>query len=553
MGKLKILICVTAVLIANILFSSLVYGINKTGPVYITSIPGQNAVNVKIESSILIKFSKPIKKSANFLKISLKFNRDRAVKYSAYIKSNTLYMKAISKMAYSTTYTVTIPINAVMDSTGVNKKVISIKFKTLAIGAQNIQKQSGKKDSTSVIPVNGQTDSGKDAVKTTPSGVSTNPDSKNKILNIHAFYSGNTKYDNSTESYLKALNTVSFAWLDLKNENGNAILDGNDKTTDFHIPEDYYKPLLVCSENNIPAQITIFSDGETAKSIISDNTLREDLIKKIIENLSIKLLDDKTFDFSGVVIDFEGFRNNDTSEYFNNFLSELKSKLAALNKKLYVVVNVRSYWPGYDYKEILKYADKVILMAHDYEPSTDLSKGDILKYINYNSNDPIFTLAPINKVRAALEDLISSINSKSDMSKIWLQINFGISQWQFNAANADAWNSLDNSVTGKRVNPTYNMLQNRLSNEDGLAVNMYPGYINELESPYLTYYNLQSKTYNFILYEDSRSVKAKIDLSKLEGIDGISLWRLGNVPNINSSLGEKYNMNVWNTILDNAK
>lgn len=390
---------------------------------------------------------------------------------------------------------------------------------------------------------------------TTPQAISVNPDINKKNFNIHAFYSGNTKYDNITEGYLKALSSVSFAWLDLKYENGNVLLDGKDKSTDFHIPQDYNKPLSICNENNIPAQIAIFSDGNTAKAIISDNALRQVLIQKIIENLSIKMLDGQTFDFSGVVIDFEGFRNNDTSEYFDNFLSELKANLSALSEKphLYVAVNVRSYWPGYNYKEILKSADKVILMAHDYEPSSDLCKGDILKYIDYNSDDPILSLAPINNVRAALEDLISSINSNEDMNKIWLQISFGISQWQFNADSGDSWTSIDNSATGRRVNPTYAMLESRISNVDKLATDMYCGYINELQSPYLTYYNLKSKTYNFILYEDSRSVEAKIDLSKLEGIDGVSLWRLGNVPDINDNLGETYDLNVWNEIIDAEK
>jgi internalin A len=389
----------------------------------------------------------------------------------------------------------------------------------------------------------------------TPQAISINPDSGKKKLNIHAFYSGKMKYDDNTKSYLMSLNTVSFAWLDLKYENCNVILDGKDESNGFYIPQDYDKPLSVCKDNGIPAQISIYADGNVAKAIMSDNALKETLINKIIENLSIKMPDSTTFDFSGVVIDFEGFRNTDTGEYFNKFLSELKTALAVLNPNLYlyVAINVRNYWHGYDYKGILKYADKVILMAHDYEPIRDLSKGDIMKYIHYDSKDPIFSLAPINNVRAALENLISCINSKEDMSKIWLQISFGIAQWQFNADSEDSWDSLDNSAIGKRANPTYDMLENRLSNQDKLAAKIDIEYIDELQSPYLLYYNLQSKTFNFILYEDERSVKAKINLAEEEGIDGISLWCLGNAPDINDSLGENYYMNVWSEIEEAKK
>lgn len=375
---------------------------------------------------------------------------------------------------------------------------------------------------------------------------------KGKKLNIHAFYSGKTNYDDNTEGYIKSLNSISFAWLSLKNQNGSVVLDGTDQKTDFHIPDDYDRPLAVCKANNIPAQLAIFSDGDTAKSIISDSVLKEDLINKIADSMSMKLPDGTSYDFNGVVIDFEGFRNSDTSAYFNSFLSDLKTKLGGMNKKIYVAVNVRSYWPGYDYKGILQYADKVILMAHDYAPSGSLTKGDILKYINYSSSNPIFTLAPINKVKEATEDLTGAVNSPADMDKIWLQINFGISQWQFTADSTDAWKALDNSTVSTKVSPTYDMLQSRINNQDKLSTDMNIGYIKDLESPYLSYYNLQSKTFNFILYEDSQSIKAKTDLAKLEGIDGVSLWRLGNVPAVNDGLGGS-SKGVWDTILDAAR
>lgn len=45
--------------------------------------------------------------------------------------------------------------------------------------------------------------------------------------------------------------------------------------------------------------------------------------------------------------------------------------------------------------------------------------------------------------------------------------------------------------------------------------------------------------------EDSRSVKDKINLAKMFGINSVSIWRIGAVTNGNS---EQY-MDIWNTII----
>ncbi len=46
----------------------------------------------------------------------------------------------------------------------------------------------------------------------------------------------------------------------------------------------------------------------------------------------------------------------------------------------------------------------------------------------------------------------------------------------------------------------------------------------------MTFTNTEEGSDNIVWYEDARSVTAKVRLAKMFGIGGISVWRLGNVP-----------------------
>ncbi|HOM41903.1 MAG TPA: hypothetical protein PK481_00030 [Bacillota bacterium] len=65
----------------------------------------------------------------------------------------------------------------------------------------------------------------------------------------------------------------------------------------------------------------------------------------------------------------------------------------------------------------------------------------------------------------------------------------------------------------------------------------------------MTYYNSSDGTDNIIWYEDARSINAKVQLAKLFGINGISLWRLGNIPDFEDTEGNESYLDVWKTII----
>ncbi len=383
-------------------------------------------------------------------------------------------------------------------------------------------------------------------------------------LGLHAFYPAQATFSESMKKYIDELDSVSFAWGRMYGDLDQGVVTelGRNGNTMFYYPADYADVLKYAKSKNKSIQLNIFSDSVNAIAILPYGEQREKAVNAIVDLLKSQVGNDSGIYFDGVVIDFEGLQDKDTggktiiiggksvSDWYNQFLKELKAQLNNINKKLYVAVNPLLNYSGYNYGEIAATADKMIVMAHDYEPVTVLDKGQVMQYAGYNSLSPIDGLAPIKKIKLAMEDIKKNVD-KTNLSKVMLQINFDAAQWRFEAASADAWNKIPGSVISMetRNTPTYQMLYNRIQNTDGQATKMVYGYNNELQSPVLQFYNAVDHTYNVALYENSKSIKAKIDMVKEYGLGGISLWSLANVPDYTDKTSKAYGLDVWDSIL----
>ncbi len=383
-------------------------------------------------------------------------------------------------------------------------------------------------------------------------------------LGLHAFYPAQATFSESMKKYIDELDSVSFAWGRMYGDLDQGVVTelGRNGNTMFYYPADYADVLKYAKSKNKSIQLNIFSDSVNAIAILPYGEQREKAVNAIVDLLKSQVGNDSGIYFDGVVIDFEGLQDKDTggktiiiggksvSDWYNQFLKELKAQLNNINKKLYVAVNPLLNYSGYNYGEIAATADKMIVMAHDYEPVTVLDKGQVMQYAGYNSLSPIDGLAPIKKIKLAMEDIKKNVD-KTNLSKVMLQINFDAAQWRFEAASADAWNKIPGSVISMetRNTPTYQMLYNRIQNTDGKATKMVYGYNNELQSPVLQFYNAVDHTYNVALYENSKSIKAKIDMVKEYGLGGISLWSLANVPDYTDKTSKAYGLDVWDSIL----
>lgn len=382
---------------------------------------------------------------------------------------------------------------------------------------------------------------------------------------LHAFYPSNAVFSDQMKKYIDAVDSLSFAWSRIDSEEPGILntVKGKNGNKGFYYPADYKLPVEYAKSSGKTIQLNIYMDHSDVTELLPYSDKRTAMLGAITTCLQTEIVAGSGLTYDGVVIDFEGLRDTDSkgkqllyegqpiSTYFNQFLTELKAELAQQSKKLYVAVNPGIYYDGYDYAEILAIADRVILMAHDYEPVEKLTKQQVEQYTGYQALEPVNSMAPIMAVRQALNDITDQVTDTTYLSKLWLQITFDSAQWQFTVKNADGFKNLaENSLSREeRLTPLYKSIKDRVDNKDGKGSYLEYGYNQELQTPYLQYYNSSDRSWNVILYEDSNSITAKIDLADEYGLGGISLWSLANIPDYTDSTGVKYHLDGWSTIL----
>ncbi|WP_147273162.1 S-layer homology domain-containing protein [Anaerobacterium chartisolvens] len=372
-----------------------------------------------------------------------------------------------------------------------------------------------------------------------------------RIDELHAFYALGAY---SQKELINRLDSVSFGWSRLEYNKQAYRVElsmSNKNNADFYLPTGFKDPIDTAVKAGVSTQLNVYASQDTrvweeekqkyvgiVDFVTSKPQRRKAIIDSIIKKLSSTYSQNgQSISFDGVVIDFEGLKGEASSEGLNTFLAELKKELSQTEKKLYVAVHPRVEnqvcYDGYDYKTIGSLADKVILMAHDYNAMV-LTQSDMDRNVTFTP------VTPIDQVYYALKTITDKASGVEDTSKIWLQISFGTAQWQ----------SKDNKVINKRVYTTSSdKIRDRVLNSDGMK-DLRVNYSASSENPYITYLNPKDNVYNRIWYEDSRSVHAKIKLANMFGIYGISLWRLGNIPDYDGDIEKGAYLDVWQQILN---
>lgn len=329
---------------------------------------------------------------------------------------------------------------------------------------------------------------------------------------VHGFYAISSY---SQLDMAKDMNAVSAGWSRMIWDGETALLSttragGNE----YAVPSGYDEVIHTLEQNGVPLNLSVFMDasGGVAELLASEEG-RQSAIMQIFNELTVSYKTIGKNPYSGVTIDFEGI-GSANRENFVTFLRQLSAQLKNYPDRplsLYVCVqpvpaDTNAYLNAYDYKAIGTLADKVILMAHDYDPR------NLDNYVDGTYYEHCATV-PLGQIYLDLRDVIERVDS----SKIVLA---------FSARNI-AWQIDQNGklVSGTPVSVSTETAANRLAQSDTIN-----GWSQASQQSYAIYTTEDGSRY-FLWYQDEASVEAELRAAKLLGVTGVSLWRLGTIPN----------------------
>lgn len=234
------------------------------------------------------------------------------------------------------------------------------------------------------------------------------------------------------------------------------------------------------------ALVTNNFDPETAKFLLESQENRGRLINNILNELVSN-------NYKGVNIDIEGIYYYNRP-HFNAFMRELYNMLHSLGFEVTVAVPAKTWdnpslpWTGgYDYREIGKYADRMVLMTYDEHwsggtPGPIASIGWVQKVIDY-----ALTVIPQEKIMLGI------------------------------AAYGYDWPSNNVKARAYGISTTYSIAASK-----GVEVK----WDNVSKSPYFNYIDSLG-VYHTVWFENAESIGYKLDIVNDKNLYGIAIWRLG--------------------------
>ncbi len=330
---------------------------------------------------------------------------------------------------------------------------------------------------------------------------------------LHSFYAISSY---SQKDLTDNMDAVTFGWSAMANDSKGVWLNtSGENNNEFKIPSGYEDILSYVESNGTKAHLGVYMDtSDGVKDLLIDADKRKLAVDAIMAELNRTYDEIEKNPYSGVTIDFEGLKGVDVKQGFNEFLKELSIQLKSQGKTLYVtvqpVLNTGEYFDGFDYKTIGELSDKVILMAHDYNPTS------LDGYIgtDWYKNT---ALTPMGSFYHSLKAITNSDTGVEDKDKIVLAVSFATVAWE-----------LDDSgklISAKPLHANTEAVYKWMT-----AEGTEKGFSTIYRNPYLKYKTPEGKNV-FLWYEDEQSLFEKAALARMFGINEISIWRLGLIPN----------------------
>ncbi len=338
---------------------------------------------------------------------------------------------------------------------------------------------------------------------------------------VHGFYAISS---HSQLSLGEKMDAVSAGWARMTWNGASAKLQTDRANgNEYAVPDGWQEVSDALTESGVPLNLSVFMAGQELKDLLASETGREEAVGEIMDALTAG-------PYSGVTLDFEGLRSGNRRD-FTAFLEKLSGTMRLSSVKpytLYVcvppVLADGPYFDGYDYAAIGTLSDRVILMAYDYDAS-NLSGFEGSEYYKTTAT------APIGQVGASLY----AAAEKIDPSKLLLGFSCKNVAWKIDESGK--------LLSGTPIYPSNETVAKRLA-----QVDTERGWSAEYRQSYAVYTTEDGGRY-FLWYQDDQSVEAAMDAARAFGVTGVSLWRLGIVPQY--TIGE--NSWNWSALLGEAR
>jgi len=331
---------------------------------------------------------------------------------------------------------------------------------------------------------------------------------------IHGFYAFGSF---GQRALIHDMDSVSFGWsvMEWSEENGARLNTSSLGNNEWHIPSGYELIAGYPREHGARTHLNVFMDTSIGLNyLLSCEESRSNAVADIINELTRVYDGIDCSPFDGVTINFEGLRGEQSKANFTAFLTELAIPLGANALTLYVTVHPVTidgiYFDGYDYRAIGHLADRVILMTHDYHPRS-------LEGFVGTAWQRHAALTPIAEIYRALEAITDPTTGVEDRSKIAIAFSFQNVGWFVDENNM--------AVSPTPITVSMETVRMRMVQPDTVF-----GWSDTYLNPYIIY-TTENGERVFLWYQDSRSVAAKIQVAKSFGITGVSIWRMGIIPN----------------------
>lgn len=240
------------------------------------------------------------------------------------------------------------------------------------------------------------------------------------------------------------------------------------------------------NNNNIKtlALVTNNFSGETARALLESPANRQNLINNILSAL-------KDNNYEGVNIDIEGVYYYNR-EYFTDFMKELYNTLNPQGFEVTVDVPAKTWdnpsngWSGaFDYSQIAKYADRVIIMTYD----------------EHYSKGPAGPIASIGWVQKVVDYAVTVIPRE--------KIVLGVAAYGYD------WSSKGTKAYG--IDKIKNL---------AAAYGAQIQWDSVSKTPFFNYID-GSKVQHTVWFENNESLGYKLDIVNSNNLWGISIWKLG--------------------------